>query len=119
MGNSELTTGEKVGLAALAVGALWLALKNQEVTEPTVRAQNDAPPGNAGKFAVGDYITNRGFFQKWIARITDTNGKTYRVRITWADSSTQFYKGESIEFFDDEFKELGNVCAKAIFQGYK
>jgi len=116
--SGELTTGEKVGLAAIAAAGLWLALKNNN----DANSGNSSSPqasSNAAAFAEGDYVTNRGFFQKWIGRITSVNGRTYTVRVTWADSSSPFYKGKSVDFLDDEFKALGNVCTKAAFQGYK
>jgi len=83
-------------------------------------ATSGAATTNAsGALAIGDYITNPQYLQKWIGRIKDTNGRTYRVQITWADSSSKYYKGQSLDLLDDEFKPLKNVCAKAFVQGYK
>ena len=114
-----LTKGEKVGLAALAAAGLWMALKNNQQAIPSNASSTPTAGTHQRAFDVGDYVTNRGFFQRWIGRVTAVDGNTYTLRITWAHSSSPYYSGQSVDFLEDEFKALGSVCAKAMFQGYK
>ena len=67
----------------------------------------------------GSYVTSKGSVQDWIGRVVEIKANTLKVRITYENGYTEFYKGETYIFLKDEVKILTKLSVSAILSGYR